>query len=44
MSAFVTPIWVARKEQFPHPEGLNSQLYALVATLSFDGEEIDLYN
>jgi len=35
---------VAGKEQFPHPEGLNSQSYALVVALSFDGEEINLYN
>ena len=37
-------ILVAGKEQFPHPEGLDSQPYALVVTFSFDGEEIDLYN
>ena len=37
-------ILVAGKEQFPHPEGLYSQPYALVVTFSFNGEEIDLYN
>ena len=37
-------ILVAGKEHFPHPEGLDSQSYALVVTFSFDGEEIDLYN
>jgi len=37
-------ILIAGKEQFPHPEGLDSQRYALVVTFSFDGEEIDLYN
>jgi hypothetical protein len=37
-------ILVAGKEQFPHPEGLDNQSYALVVTFSFDGEEIDLYN
>ena len=37
-------ILVAGKEQFPHPEGLDSQTYALVVTFSFDGEEINLYN
>ena len=37
-------ILVAGKEQFPHPEGFDSQSYALVVTFSFDGEEIDLYN
>ena len=37
-------ILVAGNEQFPHPEGLDSQSYALVVTFSFDGEEIDLYN
>jgi len=37
-------ILVAGKEQFPQPEGLDSQGYALVVTFSFDGEEIDLYN
>ena len=37
-------ILIAGKEQFPHPEGLDSQSYALVVTFSFDGAEIDLYN
>ena len=37
-------ILVAGREQFPHPEGLDTQPYALVVTFSFDGEEIDLYN
>jgi len=37
-------ILVAGKDQFPHPEGLDSQSYALVVTFSFYGEEIDLYN
>ena len=37
-------ILVAGKEQFPHPEGSDSQPYALVVTFSFDGKEIDLYN
>ena len=37
-------VLVAGKEQFPHPEGLDSRSYALVVTFSFDGEEIDLYN
>lgn len=37
-------ILVTAKEQFPHPEGLDSQPYALVVTFSFDGEEVDLYN
>jgi hypothetical protein len=37
-------ILVTAKEQFPHPEGLDNQPYALVVTFSFDGEEIDLYN
>jgi hypothetical protein len=37
-------ILVAGKEQFPHPEGLDAQPYALVVTFSFDGEEIDLYS
>ena len=37
-------ILVTAKEQFPHPEGLDTQPYALVVTFSFDGEEIDLYN
>ena len=35
---------LAGKEQFSHPEGLDSQPYAFVVTFSFDGEEIDLYN
>ena len=37
-------ILVAGREQFPHPEGLDTQPYALVVTFSFDGEEIGLYN
>lgn len=37
-------ILVAGKEQFPHPEGLDSQSYALVVTFSFGGEDIGLYN
>jgi len=37
-------ILVAGREQFPHPEGLDVQPYALVVTFSFDGEEINLYN
>lgn len=32
-------ILVAGKEQFPHPEVLDSQTYALVATFLFDGED-----
>ena len=37
-------ILVTGKEQFPHPEGSDSQSYALVVTFSFDGKEINLYN
>jgi hypothetical protein len=37
-------ILVAGREQFPHPEGLDAQPYALVVTFSFDGEDIGLYN
>ena len=33
-------ILLAGKEQFPHPEGSDSQSYALVVTFSFNGEEV----
>ncbi|HZG84864.1 S8 family peptidase [Paenibacillus sp.] len=36
-------IVVAGKEQYPHPEGLDNQSYALVISFNADDEEIELY-
>ena len=44
-SLFLIPCYfVFGKKQFPHPEALDSQRYALAVAFSFDGEEIDMYN
>jgi hypothetical protein len=40
----VLNILVAGKEQFPHPDGSNTQRYAIVVTFETESNEVELYN